>query len=306
MQLRRAIPLLLFLVNHLRQRSAAWFLHAGLIRSKADFRQIAAAAIAQNDLQTYLRMIRHPTARAIVFAQEFAIAALFCVCAAAFVPAGFAARALYNGASPFEGMRRRPAAPKQTMTILILGLILFLGVHSTRIVADGWRTAQMQRLGAGAWKGIYSLLSLAGFGLIVWGFGLARQEPVVLWIPPVAMRHVAALLTLIAFVFLVAAYVPRNSIKSRLHHPMLLGVKTWAFAHLLANGRLADVVLFGAFLAWAIVCYAAAKRRDRAAGTKYPAGSGGATAATLAAGIAGWALFAFWLHGLLIGVYPFG
>ena len=192
------------------------------------------------------------------------------------------------------------------MSILILGLVLFLGVHSTRIVADGWRTAQIKRLGAGAWKGIYSLLSLAGFGLIVWGFGLARQEPVVLWLPPVAMRHVAALLTLIAFVFLVAAYVPRNSIKSRLHHPMLLGVKTWAFAHLLANGRLADVVLFGAFLAWAIVCYAAAKRRDRTAGTQYPAGSGGATAATLAAGIAAWALFAFWLHGLLIGVQPFG
>ena len=192
------------------------------------------------------------------------------------------------------------------MTVLILGLVVFLGAHSTRIVADRWRTAQMQRLGAGAWKGIYSLVSLGGFGLVVWGFGLARQEPVVLWIAPVAMRHVAALLTLVAFVFLVAAYMPRNSIKSRLHHPMLLGVKTWAFAHLLANGRLADVVLFGAFLAWASVCYAAAKKRDRAAGTRYPAGSGGATAATIAAGIAAWALFAFWLHGLLIGVHPFG
>lgn len=192
------------------------------------------------------------------------------------------------------------------MTVLILGLILFLGVHSTRILADAWRTAQLKRLGQGAWKGIYSLLSLAGFGLIVWGFGLARQEPVVLWVPPLAMRHVAALLTLIAFVLLAAAYVPRNSIKARLHHPMLLGVKTWAFAHLLANGRLADVVLFGAFLAWAIVCYAAAKRRDRAAGIQYAAGSGGATAAAIVAGIAAWALFAFWLHGLLIGVHPFG
>jgi len=192
------------------------------------------------------------------------------------------------------------------MTVLILGLILFLGVHSTRILADAWRTAQLKRLGEGAWKGIYSLLSLAGFGLIVWGFGLARQEPVALWTPPFAMRHVAALLTLIAFVLLAAAYVPRNSIKSRLHHPMLLGVKTWAFAHLLANGRLADLVLFGAFLAWAIVCYAAAKRRDRAAGTQYPAGSSGATAATVVAGVAAWALIAFWLHGLLIGVHPFG
>ncbi len=192
------------------------------------------------------------------------------------------------------------------MTVLILGLIIFLGAHSTRIVADGWRTAQLKRLGEGAWKGIYSLISLAGFGLIVWGFSLARQQPVVLWTPPVAMRHVAALLTLIAFVLLVAAYVPRNAIKARLHHPMVLAVKTWAFAHLLANGTLADLLLFGAFLAWAVVCYIAEKKRDRAALTQYPAGTAGGTAATVAVGVAAWALFAFWLHGLLIGVRPFG
>ncbi|MHB8666675.1 MAG: NnrU family protein [Burkholderiales bacterium] len=192
------------------------------------------------------------------------------------------------------------------MMVLILGLIVFLGVHSTRIVADGWRTAQVKRLGAGAWKGMYSLASLAGFGLIVWGFGLARQQQFMLWTPPVAMRHVAALLTLIAFVLLAAAYVPRNSIKARLHHPMVLAVKTWAFAHLLANGGLADVLLFGAFLAWAVVCYIAEKKRDRAAATQYPAGSAGATAATVVVGAAAWALFAFWLHGVLIGVRPFG
>jgi uncharacterized membrane protein len=192
------------------------------------------------------------------------------------------------------------------MTVLILGLIIFLGAHSTRIVADGWRTAQLKRLGEGAWKGIYSLISLAGFGLIVWGFSLARQQPVVLWTPPVAMRHVAALLTLIAFVLLAAAYVPHNAIKARLHHPMVLAVKTWAFAHLLANGTLADLLLFGAFLAWAVVCYIAERKRDRAALTQYPAGTAGGTAATVAVGIAAWALFAFWLHGLLIGVRPFG
>ena len=191
------------------------------------------------------------------------------------------------------------------MTILILGLLLFLGAHSTRIFADDWRTAQLKRLGEGPWKGIYSLVSLAGFALIVWGFSLARQQPMVLWSPPTAMRHITALLTLIAFVLLAATYVPRNSIKSRLHHPMVLSVKTWAFAHLLANGRLADVVLFGAFLAWAVACYAAARKRDRAAGTQYPAGSTGATAATVLVGVAIWALFAFWLHGLLIGVRPF-
>jgi uncharacterized membrane protein len=192
------------------------------------------------------------------------------------------------------------------MTVLILGLIVFLGAHSVRIVADNWRTAQIKRLGEGPWKGIYSLVSIAGFGLIIWGFGLARQQPVVLWVAPDAMRQVAALLTLIAFVLFAAAYVPRNSIKSRLHHPMVLSVKTWAFAHLLTNGRLADVLLFGAFLAWAVVCFIVERKRDRAALTQYPAGTAGATAATVAVGAAGWALFAFWLHGLLIGVRPFG
>ena len=191
------------------------------------------------------------------------------------------------------------------MTVLILGLILFLGVHSTRIVADDWRAAQRKRLGENAWKGIYSVVSLAGFGLIVWGFSLARQQPVVLWISPAVMSQVAALLTLIAFVLLAAAYVPRNVIKSRLHHPMVLSVKTWALAHLLANGTLADLLLFGAFLGWAVACFITARKRDRAAGTQYPAGTAGATAATVAVGAVVWALFAFWLHGFLFGVQPF-
>jgi uncharacterized membrane protein len=192
------------------------------------------------------------------------------------------------------------------MTILILGLLVFLGVHSTRIIADDWRTAQLKRLGEGAWKGIYALLSLAGLGLIIWGVGLARQQPVVLWNPPVGMRHVAGLLTLIAFVLLAAAYVPRNAVKSRVHHPMLLAVKVWAFAHLLSNGKLADLVLFGAFLGWAVACFIAARKRDRAAGTQYPAGTPGGTAATVVVGAAVWAGFTFWLHSALIGVRPFG
>lgn len=191
------------------------------------------------------------------------------------------------------------------MTILILGLVVFLGVHSTRIIADDWRTAQLKRHGEGAWKGIYTLLSLAGFGLIVWGFGLARQEPVVLWTAPAGMRHVAGLLTLIAFVLLAAAYVPRNAVKASVHHPMVLAVKVWAFAHLLANGKLADLVLFGAFLGWAVVCFIAARKRDRAAGTQYPAGTPGATAATVVVGAVAWAAFTFWLHAALIGVRPF-
>ncbi|HXE21485.1 MAG TPA: NnrU family protein, partial [Rhodoferax sp.] len=110
------------------------------------------------------------------------------------------------------------------MGMLILGLVLFLGVHSVRIVADGWRTAMIARLGEKPWKGIYTLLSIAGFVLIVWGYGQARQLPGLLWEAPRGMRDVTSLLMLISFVLLVAAYVPRNGLKARLHHPMVLAV----------------------------------------------------------------------------------
>ena len=192
------------------------------------------------------------------------------------------------------------------MLYLVLGLVLFLGVHSVRIVADGWRTQTMARLGAGAWKGLYSLASAAGLVLIVWGYGLARQQPVALWLPPVGMRHAAALLTLIAFILLVAAYVPRNAIKARLHHPMVLGVKVWALAHLISNGNLADVVLFGAFLLWAVLDFRAARQRDRAQATVYASGTAAGTVATLVVGAVAWAAFAFWAHAMLIGVAPLG
>lgn len=192
------------------------------------------------------------------------------------------------------------------MAILILGLVLFLGVHSVRIVADDWRTGMRSRLGEGAWKGVYTLISLAGFGLIVWGYGLARQDPVVLWVPPVAMRHLASLLTLAAFVLLAAAYVPRNAFKAKLHHPMVLAVKVWALAHLLSNGNLADVLLFGSFLLWAVPGFRAARQRDRAQNTRYAAGTLAGTVATVVVGGVAWAAFAFWAHLLLIGVSPMG
>ena len=192
------------------------------------------------------------------------------------------------------------------MLVLLLGLLVFLGVHSIRIVADGWRTATLARIGEPAWKGVFALLSVVGFVLIVWGFSLARQQPVQLWMPPRGMRHLAALLTLIAFVLLAATYVPRNAIKARLHHPMVLSVKVWALAHLLANGNLAHVVLFGTFLVWAALSFRAARARDRVAGTVYPAGTAAGTGITLVVGVAGWALFAFWAHGALIGIRPIG
>ncbi len=192
------------------------------------------------------------------------------------------------------------------MTVLILGLVLFLGVHSVRIVADGWRTRVIAARGEATWKGLYSVLALAGFVLIVWGYGLARQQPVVLWNPPVATRHLASLLTLAAFVLITAAYVPANGIKARLRHPMMLGTKLWALAHLLANGNLADVLLFGGFLVWAVLGFRAARARDRAAGTAAPAGGARGTAAAAVVGLLAWAVFAFWAHGALIGVRPFG
>lgn len=192
------------------------------------------------------------------------------------------------------------------MGMLILGLVLFLGVHSTRIFADGWRTATIGKIGEKPWKGVYSLLSIATFVLLVWAFGQARRNPVLLWTPPVGMRHVAALLMVIAFILFVAAYVPRNWFKAKLHHPQFLSVKVWAFAHLLSNGMLVDVLLFGGFLAWAVLGFTAARRRDRAAHTVYPSATVQGTVTAVVAGLVVWAVFAFWLHGWLIGVKPFG
>ena len=191
------------------------------------------------------------------------------------------------------------------MTLLILGLVIFLGVHSVRVFADGWRTGVLARRGENAYKGLHSLASVLGFALIVWGYGAARQQPVVVWLPPVWTRHLAALLTVPAFVLLVAAYVPGNVIKARLHHPMILGVKVWALAHLLANGNLADVLLFGSFTAWAVLSFRAARQRDRVGHVTYPAGRMGPTAVTIAAALVAWAGFAFWAHAAWIGVRPF-
>jgi len=190
------------------------------------------------------------------------------------------------------------------MTLLILGLLLFLGVHSVHMVANDWRTRQLARLGEKGWKGLYSLVSIAGFVLLIYGFGQARLQPVPLYVPPLGLRHLNALFTLIAFVLIIAAYVPRNHFKARLGHPMLAGVKIWAFGHLLATGMLHDVVLFGAFLLWAVLDFVVSRRRDRANGVVYPAGTLRGDIVTVVVGVAVWALFAFVLHTRLIGVNP--
>ncbi len=192
------------------------------------------------------------------------------------------------------------------MLILVLGLVLFLGVHSTRIFAGGWRAATIARIGALPWKGAYALVSIIGFVILVIGFKMARQESLVLYVTPAWMKHLTAVLMMVAFVLFFAAYVPRNWFKWKLHHPQALSVKVWSVSHLLSVGVLADVVLFGSFLLWAVVSFSAARRRDRANNTEYGSYSAIGTVVTIALGLVGWSIFALLLHGPLIGVRPLG
>jgi uncharacterized membrane protein len=191
------------------------------------------------------------------------------------------------------------------MAFLILGLLLFLGIHSCGYLAESCRNQCVAKMGPLPWKLLYTLVSFAGLALIVWGYGQARLEPQWLWISPVWTRHLAALLTLPAFILLAAAYVPGTFIKARVGHPMLLGVKFWAIAHLLANGTLADLLLFGGFLAWAVLGFAVSRRRDRRDARVYPPVSPLRDLLALVLGLVLWAVFAMVLHKLLIGVAPF-
>lgn len=192
------------------------------------------------------------------------------------------------------------------MTALIAGLFLFLGIHSLNMLAPALRTRMVDRLGLIGWKGVFALISLVGFVLLVWGYGEARSEPVWLWQSPVWTRHLASLLMLPAMILLVAAYVPGTRIKARIGHPMLLATKIWALAHLAANGTLADLILFGSFLIWAVAGFVVFRRRDRAAGRQYPVAGVSRDIAAVVAGVVLWGLFAFHLHRLLIGIGPFG
>jgi uncharacterized membrane protein len=192
------------------------------------------------------------------------------------------------------------------VAILILGLALFLGTHSVRIVADGWRAGWVARLGPERWKGLYSVLSLVGFVLLAWGFSRARGTAAEVWWPPIWGRHLASLLVLAGLVLVVAAYVPGNQIRAVVHHPMVLGTQLWALGHLLSNGSTADVVLFGSFLAWAVLSFLAARRRDRRENTAYPPGRPARTAVVVGVGAALWAALAFFLHVRLFGVAPLG
>ena len=189
------------------------------------------------------------------------------------------------------------------MPLLIAGLVLFLGIHSVAIVAPSFRARIIQRMGEGAWKGLYSLISLAGFVLICYGFGLARQAPVILYSPPTWLRHLAFLLMLPVFPLLIAAYLP-GRIKTAAKHPMLAAVKFWAFAHLLANGSLADVLLFGGFLAWAVADRISVKRRAMPQVLRTAPPGPWNDAIAVALGLAVYALLIGWAHVRLFGVSP--
>jgi len=187
------------------------------------------------------------------------------------------------------------------MLALIVGLIVFFGLHSIAIVAPGWRERCVQRLGEGPWKGLYSLLSAVGFVLMIVGFAHARVGAPVLYVPPAALRYLTFLLMLPVFPLLLAAYLP-GAIKARAKHPMLASVKLWATAHLLAIGTLPDVLLFGSFLVWAVVDRISVKRRRPSPRRTLTMRHGDLLAVVL--GLSLYGLFVLKLHVWMIGVAP--
>ncbi|MCG6857029.1 MAG: NnrU family protein [Salaquimonas sp.] len=185
------------------------------------------------------------------------------------------------------------------MMLLIAGLIVFLGIHSIRMVAPAYREAMIARMGENPWKGIYSLISLAGLVLLIWGYARAQPLAPVLYVAPFGLVHLTITLMALSFISLVVSQLKPGRLKPLLKHPMLLAVKIWAFAHLLVNGDLASIILFGAFLAWAVWNRIAVKRR----GAPIPA-SGPVIndVIAIAAGLVLWGLFIWKVHEWLIGV----
>lgn len=187
------------------------------------------------------------------------------------------------------------------MIYLVLGLVLFLGVHSVSIVAPAWRDRTQARLG-NAWRGLYSLIAIAGVIVIVWGYGIARQHPVMLYAPPAWTHYITAVLMLPVFPLFLAAYLP-GRIKDALKHPMLFSVMLWALAHLIATGMLANVVLFGGFLAWAVadrISFSRRTQRPIAMAPSMKLNDGIA----IVAGLVVYVVFEHWLHVRWIGVQP--
>ncbi len=190
------------------------------------------------------------------------------------------------------------------MLVLILGIVVFLGVH-TLATLPAAKAGLVVRLGARPFKGLFSLISLTGLALIVWGFALYRGDGlIVLWTPPEWTRHITIVLMWFAFVALACMNPAPGRIRGWLRHPMLVGVKIWALAHLLANGDAGGMLLFGSFLAWAIYDRISVKRRGDAGAERFNSFTR-ADAITLVVGTLAFAAMIY-LHPLLIGVQVIG
>ena len=186
------------------------------------------------------------------------------------------------------------------MLLFITGLILFFAVHSISIISDSWRDDMAQRLGVRPWRVLHGLASLGGLVLLVWGYGIARNVPVVLYTTPDWLRHVNFFLMLFVFPLLLAVFLP-GRIKTAVKYPAFTAVKIWAFAHLLVNGALADVLLFGCFLAWAVAGRISMKHRRPRPAPGFPETAANDLIAVMV-GLGIYALFLFILHSRLIGV----
>ncbi|QND36728.1 NnrU family protein (plasmid) [Sinorhizobium meliloti] len=191
------------------------------------------------------------------------------------------------------------------MAILVLGIIIFLSMHLVRVVAPGFRAGIIDSRGKGTWMGLYTIVSLVGLCLIIYGFGQARGETSMLYDPPIFLRHIALLLMLVAFIVLAAGFLPAGRIAVALKHPQVLSIKIWALAHLLANGETSSVLLFGSFLAWAVILRISLKRRERAGEKVLPVfKSARNDVLAVVIGLVAFVLFVWKLHELLIGVQP--
>lgn len=187
------------------------------------------------------------------------------------------------------------------MLLLTVGLILFFSIHSLPFIAPQWRERKRREWGAPAWRWIHSFGSIVAVGLIAWGYAAARVTPVVLYVPPAWTRNVTLLLMLAVFPMVYATFLPCR-IHSALKYPDLVAIKTWAVAHLLANGMLADVLLFGGFLAWAVVNRISLKHRVRSLplGVASPFND----LVCVIAGVVTYLLILLFLHRALIGISP--
>ena len=190
--------------------------------------------------------------------------------------------------------------------ILILGLAVFLATHVFVSFREA-RASVIARVGLPLYRGLFAIVSLAGLALIIWGYAQYRAHDLIqLWSPPAFMRHITVGLVLFAVIFVVAAFIPSH-IKTRLKHPMLAGVKTWALAHLLSNGDLGSILLFGTFLAWGVYARIAAKRRGDIGAAAKPAPAGWTNdIIVVVLGVAVFLALGFWFHPYVIGVPVFG